>query len=186
MKTIYFVRHGQSQANVDRIYAPDDSPLTEKGRQQAIDGGKNLEEVGIQLIISSPLKRCQDTATLIAHDLDIDPESIETDDRLTEIKADNMMGTPLRGLPAFIDLMKDPSHPYDVESVDAVVERLRSLLSDLEQRAEDPILLVAHGGIGGILSAIIEGEKTIERDLFLPPNAIPILLTPGATHEEKA
>lgn len=43
MKKIYFVRHGQSEANMKKIYAGStDSPLTPLGIQQAQETGRLL------------------------------------------------------------------------------------------------------------------------------------------------
>ena len=40
MKKVYFVRHGESQWNVeDKICGVTDSPLTDKGQEQAVKTG---------------------------------------------------------------------------------------------------------------------------------------------------
>ena len=45
MGHFYFVRHGQTVWNVEnKICGATDSPLTEHGRQQAFDTGKNIVE----------------------------------------------------------------------------------------------------------------------------------------------
>ena len=58
MKKVYFVRHGESRWNVeDKICGVTDSPLTEKGHQQAVDTGKTILRLGIEadIILHSPL-----------------------------------------------------------------------------------------------------------------------------------
>ena len=48
MGHFYFVRHGQTVWNVEnKICGATDSPLTEYGRQQAAETGKNIVESGI-------------------------------------------------------------------------------------------------------------------------------------------
>ena len=68
-KKVYFVRHGESQWNVeDKICGVTDSPLTEKGHQQAIDTGNTILRLGIRadMILHSPLQRAKDTAQHIS------------------------------------------------------------------------------------------------------------------------
>ena len=49
MGHFYFVRHGQTVWNVEnKICGATDSPLTEYGRQQAAETGKNIVESGIK------------------------------------------------------------------------------------------------------------------------------------------
>ena len=47
---IYFVRHGESEANVKGMFAGqrDDSPITQTGEQQARDTAKKILEENIQ------------------------------------------------------------------------------------------------------------------------------------------
>ena len=46
-KKVYFVRHGESQWNVeDKICGITDSPLTAKGHQQALDTGYTILSAG--------------------------------------------------------------------------------------------------------------------------------------------
>ena len=69
VKKVYFVRHGESQWNVeDKICGVTDSPLTEKGHQQAIDTGNTILRLGIRadMILHSPLQRAKDTAQHIS------------------------------------------------------------------------------------------------------------------------
>lgn len=67
MKTIYFVRHGECQANLDGVISGsrNDSPLTEKDRKQAGETGKSLANKKMDLIISSPLSRVREAAEIV-------------------------------------------------------------------------------------------------------------------------
>ena len=52
MGKIYFVRHGQTVWNVEnKICGSTDSPLTEKGRQQAKETGMELKAQSQNLLI---------------------------------------------------------------------------------------------------------------------------------------
>lgn len=83
LKNFYIFRHGESSYNVeDRIQGhSDDSVLTDEGRAQAHNTGEILKNKGIEIIISSPLKRAQETGNIVAqHTLTpivIDPRFIE-------------------------------------------------------------------------------------------------------------
>jgi len=67
---IFFVRHAQTQANIDNLnYTLDDTlhPITERGKKQATYTGKYLKDSfgKFDLVISSPRLRCIQTAKLI-------------------------------------------------------------------------------------------------------------------------
>ena len=65
MHSIYFARHGETVWNVEnKICGMTDSPLTEKGRQQARELGRKVKESGVHIdeILYSPLSRAADTA----------------------------------------------------------------------------------------------------------------------------
>jgi len=93
---LYFVRHGESQANVDHVFAgiSQPAPLTEHGRQQARLAGLRILDVDIHIdqIISSPLERAYDTAVIIAGCLGADPSAILLDMRLIEYDVGGLSG----------------------------------------------------------------------------------------------
>ena len=62
----YFVRHGEIQANVKKIYAGwSEEGLTRKGRQEAAEAAKIVSNFNIDSIYTSPLKRAVQTAEII-------------------------------------------------------------------------------------------------------------------------
>ena len=59
---IWFVRHGETVWNVEnKICGATDSPLTERGHQQAIDMAEKIKCMGIKadMILYSPLSRAK-------------------------------------------------------------------------------------------------------------------------------
>lgn len=67
--TIYLVRHGEAQANVDKIVAGYfDTQLTPQGQQQARERGEHLKAIHFDTVFSSDLVRAKKTAELIAAD----------------------------------------------------------------------------------------------------------------------
>ena len=73
---IYFVRHGESEANVLRVISNRGwvHPLTDKGRQQARDLADRLQTAGIARIYTSPLQRAVQTAEILAQALGVEFE----------------------------------------------------------------------------------------------------------------
>jgi broad specificity phosphatase PhoE len=63
---IYFVRHGQTEWNIERRYQGwGDSPLTEQGINQAKALSKHIENIHFDAFYCSPRGRAQETAKLI-------------------------------------------------------------------------------------------------------------------------
>lgn len=79
---LYIVRHAYAGQNGDPRY-PDDSlrPLTNKGRRRFRRLVKKLARRGFapQIVASSPLVRCRQTAEILAERTPVRPEVVETD-----------------------------------------------------------------------------------------------------------
>lgn len=73
MVRIYFVRHGQSEANVQRVISNRGwkHPLTDLGRAQAEALAERLQGESISRIISSPIMRAVQTAEIVSARLGI-------------------------------------------------------------------------------------------------------------------
>src|SRR5688572_6955622 len=87
MKHLYFVRHGESEMNTQNVFSGHtDTPLTHKGRQQALETGSKLrdQQVNVDLIVASPLQRAHHTAIHIAETIGYEPEKIILHDLLRE------------------------------------------------------------------------------------------------------
>jgi phosphoserine phosphatase len=83
MATIYLVRHGESEANREgRYQGRQDSPLSSLGHRQAAALATALSASKITCVISSPLRRCIETAVPVAARLGA---ALGCDDRLIEI-----------------------------------------------------------------------------------------------------
>lgn len=65
--TIYFVRHGQTDANVEGLMVGQsgDPQLTEDGKNNAFKLGKGLSKIKFDAAYSSDLTRAYDTAELV-------------------------------------------------------------------------------------------------------------------------
>jgi broad specificity phosphatase PhoE len=93
---IFFVRHAQTQQNVDGISydnfgANEYYPITDHGKEQAHKTGKYLKQFGkFDLIISSPRHRCLETFEQISKSIKYD--KFVTSDLLLEQKAGDLNG----------------------------------------------------------------------------------------------
>jgi len=71
--TLYIVRHGESEANVNKItQGHTDSLLTARGEEQAKGLAQTFKDINFGAIYSSDLDRAKKTAEIIGLDRDID------------------------------------------------------------------------------------------------------------------
>ena len=153
-KHFYFVRHGQSLWNVEnKICGATDIPLTEFGRQQALETGKMIVEQGIKAdeILYSPLMRAADTARQISEMTGI-PARMEP--RLTEQNFGRWEGTARDGAD-FRKAKAEFACSYEGgESMLRLAQRIYNLLDDIRKESEDKTyILVAHNGIARVVQS---------------------------------
>ena len=89
-RTLYFARHGQTQANVERRFSGyKDTPLTPLGLEQAAQVGRILKrELGTAegyAFVASPLARAMTTMKIARTAMGLPPDDFSTDNRLKEI-----------------------------------------------------------------------------------------------------
>lgn len=165
---IYFIRHGESEANVRHVFAgqKDNSPLTEKGKQQAILEGKKIQELGIQIdtVVTSPLDRALSTAKIVAAAIGYAKEII-IDERITEYDMGSLTGTTMHEISSkLLVTAQNAENPLVFQ------ERISNALQ--EWKAKGNILLVAHAGVGRIIETIRTNAKPeLFYDIPAYPNA---------------
>ena len=156
MGHIYFIRHGESQWNVeDKICGATDVPLTEKGHEQAIITGKKFLELGYTAdeILCSPLMRAADTAKHISEITGI-PARMEP--RLIEQNFGIWEGTSPRKSEAFQLAKQNFICSYGTgESMFRVAQRIYNLLDELKDD-EHIYILVAHNGIARFIKSYFQ------------------------------
>lgn len=163
---IYFVRHGESEANVRKVFAgqKDNSLLTNEGRKQAKATAQEIIEEGIKIdkIYSSPLSRAYETAEIIAKELGFNTKDIITEKRIIEYDMGSLSETPWHTISSAILVNAE-----NAEDPEMFRNRVCSCVEELSKLPEN-ILLVSHAGVGRILETVKEG---IEAKLFydLPP-----------------
>ncbi len=157
MKTLYFVRHGESEANAAGVTAGSglDVDLTEHGVNQAVRAARALKGKGIQLIVSSPQKRAYHSAFIIAKELGYDPEKIVRNPLFVERFLGDMTGKPHDEVQYYFAVGVAPPGG---ESTQALHDRIVSGLEWLKSLPVDKILLVSHGGPGRMIRSIYRNE----------------------------
>ncbi|MGQ0672056.1 MAG: histidine phosphatase family protein [Hyphomicrobium sp.] len=176
-RTIYLIRHGETDWNRDRRYQGQrDIPLNDKGRTQAKRNGEALRALlpGIANadFIASPLGRARETMEIVRRELGLPPERYAIDDRIKELNYGHWEGMLQDDLP-----MIDPRglavrsidpfrwRPDHGESYADLLVRVVEWFGSLERDA----VVAAHGGVSRCLRAHVLG---------LDPNVIPDLESP--------
>jgi broad specificity phosphatase PhoE len=154
--------------NVQGLFAGrTDTPLTEKGRNQALAAGAAVKGIEIDLIIASPLVRASETARLFTTGADLPLELIEYSDLLLERNFGSLEGTEYSRAKS-ASLSDDTNLPPGVEPWSDLLKRARQLLDYLESCEEKNVLLVGHGSIGRALRYEIDKTSDIHAGI---PNA---------------
>lgn len=152
MTQLYLVRHGETDWNLARrVQGSTDIPLNETGRAQARATGELLATREWDAIISSPLSRAFETASIIAGYIGLgDPETLDSivergygaAEGLDHDEIDSRFpgNTPVPGR----------------ETREHVTARVLPALVELADRhAGEAIIVVAHGGvIRSVLNAV--------------------------------
>ena len=155
---LVFVRHGESQGNVERrLQGHADYHLSALGREQASHVALWLKsrKIIFHRVYTSPLLRASETAEIITTELGLGPA--QPDDDLREVDAGSLQGLNLseiqaehpsflgRGLEGLGDFSEFGGESYD--DLQARCARLseKYLLRHKENR--ERMLIVAHGGI---------------------------------------
>lgn len=148
----YFVmRHGEAEQNLKDLINADPKNvfhLTEEGKKQVKIAAGDLKNKKIDLIISSPLARCKETAELVAGSLGLADSSLIFDDRLGELVAgDGFEGKTWAEYEKFF--ADRPTTfgevPKGGETFENISKRVGEFIYDLEKQHKDKnILIVSH------------------------------------------
>lgn len=173
MKRVYFVRHGETQANVANTVQGLDDPLTERGEMQAIRIGERAKNIDFDALISSDAIRTQQTAQAIADAKGI--EKIELSPLFREAKRP----TSLIGMNWTTDAYNhfrqleaehwgEPGwHFEDEESYEDLTKRAQDAVAYIEAHEKDTLMVVTHGRFLRYLMAYFMLGHTITSDVML-------------------
>jgi broad specificity phosphatase PhoE len=168
--SFYFLRHGQTQWNKDRITQGQlDSQLNATGRAQAERAAEILEKIPIARIVASPLSRARLTAETVAARHDVE---IIFDDGLKECNLGDRQGEPHGDWLA--DYWSGKYHPPNGESFYQFCERVWAAMQRAILQGSDT-LIVAHGGLWLAAHEYV----SIQPEMRLLPNALPVHIKPA-------
>ncbi|MBI4146867.1 histidine phosphatase family protein [Candidatus Woesearchaeota archaeon] len=147
---IYFMRHGETTGDVENRYGGDyDDHLTLKGRKQTDNLAKKLLDMKIKKIISSPRKRAQQSAQIIARRLGLPAQVVKT------WRERNFYGT-LTGMKKEEAQQKHPelaalTQSYKnnlpkAETYNSFKKRILDAFAHTKTLNTDTVLVVAHSG----------------------------------------
>src|SRR5437868_2772353 len=163
MRHLVFVRHGESELNATsrhtRTYCGQvETPLTERGRQQAHEAGQKLAELKYldpKAAISSPLERARETLTLLLTRLSAAVNILPPSRDLMERSHGRFEGlaeeTVFRDYPQYRD---DPNYRHFMnhfeqcapggETLACVMERAWSAVRQLAETTSGDLIIVSH------------------------------------------
>ncbi|GAA2738582.1 bifunctional RNase H/acid phosphatase [Actinocorallia aurantiaca] len=143
------LRHGQTPLSIEKRFAGvGDTPLTDHGHVQAAAAAKALADRGVDVIVSSPLRRAQDTARAVA---DVIGAEVRTDEGFRETDFGAWEGLSFaearsRWPEELSAWLADPScAPPGGESFASVAQRVATARDKLLVRhREKTVLVVSH------------------------------------------
>ena len=163
--TLYFSRHGQTQANLEKRFSgKKDTPLTADGQAQARAVGTILErELGPApaiAFVASPLRRACLTMEIVRTTLGLPPDGFTTDARLEEINLgdwDQLTDDEARALdPALFDARGADKWNVHVPGGENYAE-VAARASDWARSLTTDTFAVSHGALTRILRGLFLG-----------------------------
>ena len=162
MNEVYLVRHGEiTQSSPRRFVGQADLPLTDRGREQVAAVARFLTGRGVARLICSPLSRCVESAGIIGLTLGLVPETVPD---LREIALGSWEGLTVdevrerfpgryeargRNMAGF--------RPPGGESFADVQRRAWTAFEEATADLDEPLAIVAHGGVNRVLLCRILG-----------------------------
>lgn len=181
---LLLVRHGEVEANRSfRYLGRRDDALTNRGREQAKAVSATLEQLKIDAVVASPLRRAFETAEIIAARAGI---TVKVDDRLVELDFGDWDGRSRAEVVAASDGGRrmveaweaDPTLPVPGgESLAELQQRVVALADDFaECRGGATVVMVSHmGAIKTLLLAALGLPLTSAARIFLDPATISVV-----------
>jgi broad specificity phosphatase PhoE len=170
MTRLYFVRHGESEANVQHVFSNRDLPhsLTPLGREQVARLAEQLVGVGFAAFYCSPVLRARQSADIISARLGLEyvvsPALVEYDVGEFEGRSD------AASWQRYADVQKAWFEDRDFsvrmaggESLDDIRARFVPFIDGLlAAPARGPVLLLGHGGTFRCMFPLVMSNVTFD------------------------
>ena len=159
---VYLVRHGETAWSLSRQYTGRaDIPLTARGERDAVELGARLKGRSFSQVLTSPLQRARQTASLIGFGAGavVEPDLMEWDYGSYEGRRASEVQAERPGWSMFKDGCPDGETLQDLAArAGRVIEKMRNATGD--------VLIVAHRDILRILMARWIGLQAIDARRF--------------------
>lgn len=160
---IILIRHGETEANENKIFGSPKTNLTTRGIEQAKISRRAAQDLGIEKVLVSPYKRALDTMNYLGLKGEIEPDIHEVSLGILEGYGYEEF---MKKYPEEAKLWtKDPINyrlPEGENMLDAY-ERVEKVLKRLIEEDEDSILVCHEGIIRLALSTIFEDPNLFFR-----------------------
>lgn len=181
MKTVYFVRHGETDGNKGGYYQHPNDPLSSEGVEQAKFVARRFLAIPTDVIISSAFDRARNTAKTISEAVNV--HVVENKDFHEKIRPSAVRGRS-RTEPEVVNIIAQTEKDFetgrkhsDEENLNDLKKRASRCLQYLIDRPEESILVVTHGQFLKVLvltmmfgDALTARDYWAFNDLFFPSN----------------
>jgi broad specificity phosphatase PhoE len=172
MKTVYFIRHGETDFNKSQRFQDASTTLSEKGLAQADFLAQRFKTISVETIIASHMVRAWQTAGAIAR---VTGHVVVECDLFHEVLRPSVVHGKEWEDPSVADIVShfrrafgeaDGKHS-DEENFADVKKRALAALRFIAERPEETLCVVTHGTfLKMLMSVMMCGEKTTH-DFFL-------------------
>ncbi len=143
---LYIIRHGETDYNQKKILqGKTNIPLNQTGIDQALKLKEKLKNISFDIVISSPLKRAIETASLIAPS-----QTIKIDARLEERDLGDYEGKAVKNYTKQKKIYENYFENCTLGSVEGIqdlMKRVQEMIQELRSAyPEKTVLLVSHAG----------------------------------------
>lgn len=162
---LYFVRHGQSMANLEKVYSGQhDFLLTDSGKEQAVAIRPFMEKIPFDKVFTSDLTRVIQTQKLALPDAEVALRS----PLIREIDAGSITGTPIGSSPTVNEEGEKDYTPYGGEKASDVCARLKNFLEEnVEPYDYENVAIFAHHGILIAMLSLAVGKVINSADVLV-------------------
>ncbi len=169
---VYFVRHGQTEHNVQYLHQNENAVLTDEGLKQAKILAKRLSKIPIDIILASPAQRAKQTAEIINKTL---KKEITYFDLLKEWKRPSEFEGKKSTDPMVLEVHKtinfhqdDPTWHYsDEENFIEFRSRIKKFLDFLiSQVKQENVLVVSHAGSIKMITLLMALGDMVKPEIF--------------------
>lgn len=186
--SLYFARHGQTEANVEKRFSGyKDTPLTTLGLQQAATVGhilkRELGEAPGYQFVASPLARAVTTMKIARQAMGLPAEGFATDNRLKEINLgvwDQLTYEEARAVsPVLFEQRGNDKWHVRVPGGENYAE-VAARISDWVRELKSDTVAISHGATTRILRGLLAGLDWREMSALDEPQGVVFRVTGSA------